>query len=122
MQKGGEFCIVSLFFNQRLWGNGRADCFHAGPSVGDHIVLPADMPDIRRDLRYIVEVVELPWSALVALLAEGLGQWLVVGADHEVSCLQHVSEVFYSIVKSQQFSVIGGIFLLRRTHFLRKGG
>ena len=46
----------------------------------------------------------------------------MVGVDHEMSCLQHVSEVFYSLVNSQQFFVIGPIFLLRRTHFLRQKG
>ena len=51
VQKGGEFCIVCLLFSQSLWGNGHADCFHAGQSVGDHIVLPRDMPDVRRELR-----------------------------------------------------------------------
>ena len=45
----------------------------------------------------------------------------MVGLDHQVSCLQHVSEVFYSLVNSQNFSVLGAIFLLRRTHFLRNG-
>jgi hypothetical protein len=50
-------------------------------------------------------MVELPWAALVALLAEGLGQRLVVGLDHEMSFLQHVSEVFYSLENSKQSSV-----------------
>ena len=79
MQKGCEFCNVCLLFSQCLWGKGRADCFHAGQSIGDHFVLPGDMPDIRRELRYKVEMVELPWAALVALLAESVGQWLVFG-------------------------------------------
>jgi len=77
------------------------------------------MPDVRRELWYKVEMVELPWAALVALLAEGLGQRLVVGLDHEMSFLQHVSEVFYSLENSKQSSVRHYI-LLWRTHFLRK--
>ena len=78
------------------------------------------MPDVRRELRYEVEMVELPFAAHVALLSECLGQRLVVRVDHELSCLLHVSEVFYSLVNSQQFSAIGPIFLLCRAHFLRK--
>ena len=70
VQKGGEFCIVCLIFRQSHRGNARADCFHAVQRVGDHIVLPGDMPDVRLELRYKVEMVELTWAALVALLAK----------------------------------------------------
>ena len=65
-------------------------------------------------------MVKLPWGALVALLAESVGQRLVVGEDHKVLCFEHVSEMLHSLVDSQQLSVVGTIFLLRRAHFLQK--
>jgi len=65
-------------------------------------------------------MVKLPWAALVASMAEGVGQRLVVGEDHEVPCFQHMTEMLNSLVDSQQLSVIGAIFLLRCTQFLRE--
>ena len=76
------------------------------------------MTDICRELGYEIEMVKLSWAALVASLAEGVGQRLVVGEDHEVPCFQHMTEMLDSLVDSQQLSFIGAIFLLRRTHFL----
>ena len=49
-------------------------------------------------------MIQLPLPALVALVAE-VGQGLVVDLNHEVSYLQHLSKVFYSLVNCQQFSV-----------------
>ena len=87
-------------------------------SVGDHVVLPGDMTDICRELGYKIEIVKLPWAALVASLAEGVGQRLVVGEGQEVPCFKHMTEMLDSLVDSQQLSVVGAIFLLRCTHFL----
>jgi hypothetical protein len=64
-------------------------------------------------------VVKLPWAALVALLAESVGERLVVG-DHEVPYFQHVQEMLHSLVVNQHLSVIMVIFLLRRAIFLEK--
>jgi len=78
------------------------------------------MTDICRELGYEIEMVKLLWAALVASLAEGVGQRLVIGEDHEVPCFQHTTEMRDSLVDSQQVSVVDAIFLLRRTHFLRE--
>ena len=42
----------------------------------------------------------------------------MVGEDNDVPCFQHVSEMFYGLVNSQQLSFIGAIILLRRVHIL----
>jgi len=78
-------------------------------SVGDHVVLPGDMTDICRELGYKIEIVKLPWAALVASLAEGVGQRLVVGEGQEVPCFKHMTEMLDSLVDSQQLSVVGAI-------------
>jgi hypothetical protein len=65
-------------------------------------------------------MVKLPWAALVASLAEGVGQRLVVGEDHEVPRFQHMTEMLDILVDSQQLSIVGAICLLRCTHFLRE--
>jgi len=111
---------VSLRFGQSFGGDWHANCLHARQSVGDHVVLPGDMTDICRELGYEIERVKLPCAALVASLAEGVGQRLVVGEDYEVPCFQHMTEMLDSLVDSQQLSVVGAIFLLRRTHFPRE--
>jgi hypothetical protein len=78
------------------------------------------MENICREVGYEIEMVELPWAALVAPLSQGVGQRLVVGEDHEVQCFQHMIEMPDSFVDSEQLSVVGALFLLRRTHFLRE--
>jgi hypothetical protein len=53
-------------------------------------------------------------------LLEGVDYSLVVGGDGKVLCLQHVAEMFHGFVDSQQFSVVGAVFLLCRVKFLGK--
>ena len=78
------------------------------------------MADVCRELRYEVEVIKLPGAALIAFLAESVGQWLVVGEDHEVPSFQHDSEVLYSLVDGQQLSVVGAILLCAVLNFFEK--
>jgi hypothetical protein len=65
-------------------------------------------------------VFELPGGALVALLAESVGQRLVVREDHDVLSFQHVPEVLHGLIDSQQLSVTGAVLLLRHFHFFEK--
>ena len=67
------------------------------------------------ELRNVVQVVELPWRALVPLLVEGVYEGFVVREDYEVSGFQHLVEVFHGLVDRQQLPVVGVILLLRRT-------
>jgi hypothetical protein len=46
-------------------------------------------------------------------LAKGESERLVVREDSEMSSFQHVSEMFHGLVYSQQFAIIGAVFLLR---------
>jgi len=74
------------------------------------------MTNICRELGYEIEIVKLPWAALVASMAEGVGQRLLVGEDHVVSCIHHMTEMRDSLEESQQISFAGAISLLHRTH------
>jgi len=120
LQKVGEFRVCCLRFFQSFWGDCCAHFLHARQSVGDHVVLPRDVADVCRELRNDVEVVKLPGSALIAFLAESVGQWLVVGEDHEVPSFQHVSEVLHRLVDGRQLSVVGTILLCAVLNFFEK--
>jgi hypothetical protein len=60
-----------------------------------------------------VKMIELARGTLVMFLSEGESERFVVREDNEMSSLQHVSEMFHGLIYSQQFAIIGAIFLLR---------
>jgi len=68
LQTGGEFSVDFFSFGQSFGRDLCAECVHASQSVGDHNVFRGDMSDVRRELGKNVEMVKLPWAALVAPL------------------------------------------------------
>jgi hypothetical protein len=60
-----------------------------------------------------VKMIELAKGTFVMFLSEGESERFVVREDDEMSSLQHVSEMFHGLVYSQQFAIIGAVFLLR---------
>jgi hypothetical protein len=51
---------------------------------------------------------------------EGEDEWLVIVEDGEISCLQHVPKVPYSLIYIQELSVVSAVLLLAGFSFLEK--
>jgi hypothetical protein len=81
-------------------------------SVGDNAVLCRDVLYVSGELGYEIEVVQLLWRAFIPLLLEGVGDGLMVREDGEVELFQHVMEMLYGLIDSQQFVIVGAVFLL----------
>jgi hypothetical protein len=69
------------------------------------------MPYVGRELGDEVEMVELPWRALVPFLLESEGNGLMVREDGKVASFQHVAEMHDGLVDSQQLSIVCAVFL-----------
>jgi hypothetical protein len=66
-----------------------------------------------RELGYEIQVAELLRWAFVSLLLKGVGDGLMIREDDEVAAsFQHVSEMLHGFVDSQQFAIVGAVFLL----------
>jgi hypothetical protein len=76
--------------------------------------------DVGRELCYEIQMVELPWSAFVPFLLEGVGDRFVVCEDGEVASFQHVVEMLYSLVDGQKLAIVCTIFLLSWVQFFWK--
>jgi hypothetical protein len=73
--------------------------------------------DVCRELGNKVKMFELPWSAFVPFLLEGVGDGIVVGEDGEMARFHHMAEMLYGFVDGQQLANVGAVLLLCRIEF-----
>jgi hypothetical protein len=57
-------------------------------------------------------MVELAGGAFVPFLLESICERLMVREYGEMTSFQHVSEMLHGLVYSQQFAIVGAVFLL----------
>ena len=80
-EEGAQLFVFFLRCGQCFRGYRYGDGLHAGKGITDDVVLAECMSYVRGELRDVVQVVELPWRALVPLLFGCIYEGFVVRED-----------------------------------------
>jgi hypothetical protein len=81
-----------------------------------------DVADVGSELGYKIKVIELAGGAFVPFLLESICERLMIREYDEVTSFQHVSEMFHGLINSQQFAIVGAVFLLFWSEFFGEEG
>ncbi|KAL1514327.1 hypothetical protein ABEB36_003600 [Hypothenemus hampei] len=88
---------------------GGLDVVEVDYGVRHHVLISADMDDLRGKLRDETELVKLTGRSLFGFLGKGVDQRAVIGFYNEGAAIKHVAKEFDAGKDCEEFPIIGAV-------------